>query len=140
MPERKLMSEFLGDHEAMAASAENLVSGTAGLWFQVEPSFDLYPYMCETTSRYRLGNLKREGLAHCVEFFEDDRTRGFQAMLHVPVSQLARRFGRPHGWLLHHPWDLRARGASMWKDAESGSTALGPCAGQRSSRGGRGRC
>ena len=113
-PERKLVPRFLEDHGPMSASVEDLESGSAGLWFQVEPSLDLYPYMCEITPAYRLGNLKRDELAHCLEVFETDRTPGFQAMFHVPVSELARRFGRPRGQRLYHPWDLKVRWARMW--------------------------
>jgi hypothetical protein len=112
VPERKLMPRFLEDRNPMAHSVEDLASGSGGLWFQVGPSFDVHPYMCE----YRLGSLRRDGLSHCVEVFEADRTPGLQSLFHVPVSELARRFGRPRGQRLYHPWDLKVRWARMWAD------------------------
>lgn len=77
------------------------------MWSQVGPTLDIYPYMCEITPRYWLGNLKRDGLAHCLEVFESDRRPGLQALFHVPVCELARRFGRPRRQRLYHPWDLK---------------------------------
>jgi len=118
-PERKLVPGFLEDEKPMADSVADLESGSAGLWFQVDPNFDLYPYMCEATPGYRLGNLRRDGLPRCIEVFENDRTLGLQAMFHVPISKLARHFGRPRGRRLYHPWDLKLRWVRMWVDARA---------------------
>jgi len=125
VPERDLVSSYLEEEDPMATSVEDLTSGPGGLCFQVEPSFDLHPYMREITPRFRLGNLKRDGLARCLDAFEEDRAPGLQALFHVPVSELARRFGRPRGRRLYYPWDLKLRWARMWVDAECGGVGAG---------------
>jgi hypothetical protein len=132
VPERKLLLQFLEDSTTVAESIEDLMFGSAGLWFQVAPNFDLYLYACEATRAYRLGNLKSDGLAYCLEVFETDRTLGLQALFHIPVYELARRFGRPWGRRLYYPSDLKARWARMWADAECGSVGRGERSGIRS--------
>jgi hypothetical protein len=111
-PEAELVRELSREDKPIASSATDLTA-TAGLWFHVEPDFDLYAQACEITPAYRLGNLKHDGLAHCLEVFENDRTPGLQAMFHVPVSELARRFGRPRGQRMYTPSDLKSRWTLM---------------------------
>jgi hypothetical protein len=112
-PEGKLVKTLSKEDRPSWASTADL-SGNTGLWFHVEPNFDLYAAACEITPWFRLGNLRHDGLAYCLDVFENDRTPGFRAMFHVPVSELARRYGRPRGRRIFHPSDLKSRWVIMW--------------------------
>ena len=114
-PEAELLPVLSTEEGPAARAAADLTSGH-GLWFFVEPNFDIYPYACEIGPPHLLGNLKRDGPARCLDAFEQDRTPGLQALFHVPVSDLARRFGRPRSRRLYHPDDLKARWARMYAD------------------------
>lgn len=113
-PEAEWVKALSGEDKPMSSSVADL-SLSHGLWFSVEPNFDLYASHCETTPWFRLGNLKRDGLAQCLDVFENDRTPGLHALFHLPVSELARRYGRPRGRRIYDAAsDMAGRWALQW--------------------------
>jgi hypothetical protein len=115
MPERKLLPTMLVEQRPVASNLSDL--GVPDfLWFHVVPGFDVYLLHCDTTPAFRLGNLKSDGVAAIVDRYENDGTSGLQALYHVSVSELAKRFGRRYGERLYDPVDLKARWAKMWVD------------------------
>lgn len=116
MPEGELVPKLLEQQEPSAKSIADEVP--KGLWFHVTPDFDVYPFFSEMTPAWLLGNLKRDGVGAIVQVLENDRTPGLQAMFQVPVSELARRFGRRRGRRIYDPADLKTRWARMWAEAE----------------------
>jgi hypothetical protein len=115
-PESTLVRRLREEQKPFAATVSDLASGDP--WLNVTPDFDVYPGFSETSPPFCLGNLKTDGLARIVDAFENDRTPGLQAAFHVPVSELACRFGRPHGRRIYTPSDLKSRLAHMWAEAE----------------------
>jgi hypothetical protein len=115
-PEGRLVSKLRHEDKPLANTITDLTPGD--MWFDVTPDFEVYPGFFETTAPYCLGNLKTDGLAAIFDAFENDRTPGLQGAFRVPVSQLARRFGRARGRRIYTPWDLKNRWATMWAEAE----------------------
>jgi len=87
-------------------------------WLGIMPNFDVHPIWDEITPASRLGNLKADGLYSIIDALENDRTPLLQATCHIPVSELACRFGRPHGRRIYTPSDLKSRLAHMWAETE----------------------
>ncbi|UCC67196.1 MAG: hypothetical protein JSV79_08615, partial [Armatimonadota bacterium] len=94
VPERKLISAFREDERPAIPAIETIAPH--GPWFAVMPNFDLYMNYSEISPAYRLGYLKAHGLARCIDVLENDSNPGLHGLFRVPVSELARRFGRPH--------------------------------------------
>ena len=112
VPERKLLPALREDEGPAIPAIETIAPH--GPWFAVMPNFDLYMTSSEISPAYQLGNLKADGLARCVHVLENDGNPGLHGLFRVPVSELARRFGRPHGRRLYDAGDLKARWARMW--------------------------
>jgi len=92
------------------------------LWFEVTPDLDVYTNVAAPLLWFRLGNLRQDGVARVVEAFENDHTIGLQAQYHVPLSELARRFGRPRGQRIYSEGDLKARWVRCYcEEAASGA-------------------
>lgn len=125
VPEQKLLSSLLADDGPAFRSLTEFVDPPR-IWFHVTPGLDVYLLMFETTPAFRLGNLRTDGMAAIVERYQRDATPGLQSLFHVPVSELARRFGRPHGQRLYKLDDLKTRLAKMRVEAESGAPPGGP--------------
>jgi hypothetical protein len=84
------------------------------LGFYVTASDDVYSNIAELTPWWRLGNLRRDALGTIVANLEENRVPGLWAMYHVPVAELARRYGRRDSRVLYDPGDLRARWLRLW--------------------------
>ena len=84
------------------------------LGFYVTANEDVYSNIGELTPWWRLGNMSRDAPGTIVANLEEDRVPGLWAMVHVPVSELARKYGRRESRLLYDPGDLRARWLRLW--------------------------
>ena len=82
------------------------------------PGFDVYLLACELSAAFRLGNMKRDGVAKIIARFQNDAPLGLQALFHVPTAELAKRFGRSHGQRLYDAEDLQRRWAKLWIQEE----------------------
>jgi len=82
------------------------------LAFMVTPELDVYSNLGEPSPAWRLGNLR--GLDAILRRFEHDEVAGLQAMFHVPISELARSYGRPESRLLYERDDLITRWIKLW--------------------------
>ncbi len=109
--EGRLVRQMLKEEQPIARSITDLISGDAGLWLLVMPDFSVFSNLDEA---WPLGNLKTDGVAGIIDALENDRTPGLQAALHVPVAELAARFGRPRGQRVYILGDLKSRWAHMW--------------------------
>jgi hypothetical protein len=118
VPEHKLVRELAGEEGPAVPDLESMAPH--GPWFAVMPNFDLYMSYSEISPAYRLGNLKAEGLARCIDVLENDANPGLHGLFRIPVSELARRFGRPHGRRLYDAGDLKLRWARMWATERRG--------------------
>ncbi len=114
VPEARLLPGLLEEQQPVLADP----AYPALHWFHVVPGFDIYLNHFEITPAFRLGNLKTDGLAAIVDRYENDAPLGLQPMYRVPVSELAKRFGRPRSQRLYQPDDLTARWAKMWLDTQ----------------------
>jgi len=123
-PEGKLVRALREERRPIATCVADLVLPNL-LWFHVTPEFDVYPSIFEASPAYCLGNLRQDGLAHIVDVFENDRAPGLQAVFHVPVCELARRYGRPRGRRLYDPGDVKTRWAKMWVEEALQTTRTG---------------
>jgi len=112
-PESALLPSLLDETGPVLSDLSDFLDPPR-LWFHVVPGFDVYILMFETTPAFRLGSLKTDGVAAIVDRYERDQTVGLQAMFHVPVSELARQFGRPRSQRLYTPVDLKTRWAHLW--------------------------
>ena len=119
-PESRLLHLLRGDDRPIASSVQDMTR--TGLWFFISPGFDVYTnFMGEMSPAFRLGNLRTDGLAAIVDALENDRPPGLYATFRVPVSELARRFGRPRGRRIYPPPDLKSRWARMYAETLSRS-------------------
>jgi len=112
-PEARLCEHLRKEDKPTATTIADLTGGN-DLWFMIMADFDVYPNAGEMSAAWRLGHLKRDGLAAVLDVFENDRAPGLWAAFHVPVSELARRFGRPRSQHLYTPADLKSRWVHMW--------------------------
>jgi hypothetical protein len=127
-PEAKLVPRMLEERNPTLGAITD-ISEPCGLWLHVTPAFDVYCNYWEIAPPWRLGNLKTDGMAAILDALENDRPPGLHAAFRVPVSELARRFGRPRGRRLYTPDDLKTRWVHLWVETHGG-TAGGPsCAG-----------
>jgi hypothetical protein len=113
------LAEGLGRAEGdwlpeLLAKASPVAEMPEGLAFMVSPGLDLYSNLGEPTPAWRLGNLRTDGLNVCLGRFERDEVPGLRAMFHVPVSDLAARYGRPESRLLYDRDDLVLRWLHLW--------------------------
>jgi hypothetical protein len=69
----------------------------------------VYSNLGEPRPAWRLGNLEADGLDAIMERYERDEVLGLQALFHVPISELARAYGRPNSRLLYERDDLIVR-------------------------------
>jgi len=110
--ERILLRSLREDAGPAVRSVSEATSGHP-VSFYIAPGFDVYLSFTEVGPAYRLGNLKTDGVAAVLDAYEHDRTRGLQAMFRTPTSELAQRYGRPHGRRLYDMGDLQWRWVVM---------------------------
>jgi hypothetical protein len=101
------LPELLEEDTSLAAYPETLA-------FMVTPELDVYSNLGEPMPWWCLGNLDEDGLDPIMQRYEQDEVPGLQAMFHVPVSELARAYGRPDSRLLYERDDLITRWLRMW--------------------------
>jgi hypothetical protein len=86
------------------------------LAFMITPQLDVYSNLGEPMPWWRLGNLEVDGLDAIMRRYEGDEAPGLQALFHVPVSELARAYGRPSSQLLYERDDLITLWLRMWAE------------------------
>jgi hypothetical protein len=112
-PEGRITHLLYGECRPTSTAIGDQVGGHNHLWFQIVPGFDVYSNLGGLTSAWRLGNLETDGVAGIIDTLENDRAPALQAYFRIPVSELARRYGRPRGRRLYVPDDLKSRWALM---------------------------
>jgi hypothetical protein len=110
--ESALLPELLSRQEPHAS-----FQGT--LCFLVTPSLGVYANVQEPAPWSCLGNLEMEGVERVLTRFEGDETPGLRALYHVPVAELARRYGRPDSELLYSANDLIDLWIRRWAESVS---------------------
>jgi len=96
------------------------------LSFFITPALDVYANVQEPASWSCLGNLEREGLDRVLARFECDETPGLHGLYHVPVAELACRYGRPDCRQLYSPGDLVSRWIRLRAQEEQRARGVGP--------------
>ena len=119
-PERALLKRL---REETGPSVRSVSEATSGhpVCFYIAQGFDVYLSFAAASPAYRLGNLKADGVGGVLDAFEQDRTPGQRAMFRTPVSELARRYGRPYGRRLYDGGDLKWRWVAMMGRDKSGN-------------------
>lgn len=83
------------------------------LAFMVTPGLDVYSNVEEPAPWWRLGNLQTDGIAEVMRRFEHDEVPGLRIYFGTPVSELARRYGRPRSRRAYTRGDLIERWQHM---------------------------
>ncbi|HUT74823.1 MAG TPA: hypothetical protein VM221_08315 [Armatimonadota bacterium] len=118
-PEGRIAHLLYGEHKPTSTAIGDRVLEGNHLWLDILPGFDVYSNLGELTPAWRLGNLKTDGVAAVIDTLENNSTPALRAYFRVPVSELARRYGRPRGRRLYVPDDLKSRWAIMWAQDNS---------------------
>jgi len=93
------------------------------LAFLVTARLDVYANIEELLPWWKLGNLETDGLDAIMRRFEYDEVPGLQLNYHVPISELARRYGRPDSRMLYGRGDLVERWMRLWGEEYYGYIA-----------------
>lgn len=101
------MDELLGEHDPLATYPDTLA-------FLVTPELDVFSNLGEPMPWWRLGSLRVEGVDRILSCFEKDEAPGLYGNFHVPVSQLARTYGRVDSRYIYTRGDLILRWLRMW--------------------------
>ncbi|NLG50055.1 MAG: radical SAM protein [Chloroflexi bacterium] len=89
------------------------------LAFMVTPDLDVYSNIAEPQPWWRLGNLREDGLDAILDCFQQDANPGLRAQFHLPVSRLARAYGRAEGRQLYSRGDLIRRWLRLWGEEQA---------------------
>ena len=116
MAEQDLVGELERRDEPFATYPDTLA-------FMITPSLDVYSNIGEPMPWWRLGNLEVDGLDQIMHVYEHDGAPGLRVNFRVPVSQLARKYGRTDSRLLYTEGDLvlrwlHLRGAEQWQETD----------------------
>lgn len=84
------------------------------LAFMVTPDLDVYPNMGEPLKWWCIGNLKSDGIDRIMNRFINDEVPGLKVNFKVPISQLAKKYGRSNSQYLYTEEDLIRRWMRMW--------------------------
>ena len=85
------------------------------LAFLIDPWLNVYSnYGGPTDPWWRLGSLEAHSLSEILEAFENDTPPGLWATYHVPILEMADRYGRRKGTRYYVPEDLRSRWVNLW--------------------------
>lgn len=84
------------------------------LAFMVTPELDVFSNLGEPMPWWKLGNLATDGVDGIMHAFEKDEAPGLHVNFHIPVSQLARRYGRKDSQYMYTREDLILRWLRMW--------------------------
>jgi len=107
-------AELAGSMLSDETSVPSAYSYPERLGFYVTADEDVFSNVGELAPWWRLGNLRHDAPGTIIANLEEDRALGLWAMYHVPVSELARQYGRRESRLLYDPGDLRARWLHLW--------------------------
>lgn len=105
--EKEWLAELSEEHEPFAAIPPALA-------FMVTPDLDVYSNLGEPMPWWRLGNLKMEGVDKLISCFENDGVPGLLVNFKIPISQLARMYGRKESRYIYTRDDLILRWLRMW--------------------------
>ncbi len=106
-PEKDLLPELLREDEPFGKEPPLLA-------FMVTPILDVYSNIGELKKWWRLGNLGAEPLDAVMERFLNDDVLGLRVNFRIPVSELARRYGRKDSEFLYTGEDLIRRWMRMY--------------------------
>jgi hypothetical protein len=101
------IDELLKEDEAFATFPATLA-------FMVTPELDVFSNLGEPMPWWKLGNLKVDGMDGIMDCFENDKVPGLHANFHIPVSQLAKTYGRRDSQYIYTRYDLILRWLRMW--------------------------
>ena len=116
--------DALGKTEAewvkeLKSSEEPYASIPSILAFMITPHLDVFTNLGETTPWWSLGNLQTDGIDMVLKRFETSSVPGLYGLFHVPIGQLAEKYGRPESMLLYAKSDLIRRWLRLWgKDSK----------------------
>lgn len=86
---------------------------TDRLGFYVTSCLDVYPNIADMNPWWRLGNLDNDRIEVIMGRMENDGSVGLRVLRDMPISALARRYGRPRGHRLYTEGDLISRWVLM---------------------------
>ncbi len=94
------------------------------LAFMVTPELDVFSNLGEPMPWWKLGNLKIESIDEIMDYYENDKVPGLHVNFHVPISQLAQKYGRKDSQYIYTRDDLILRWLRMWGEEywESGGS------------------
>ncbi len=92
--------------DAMVDDDRPMADVPKSIYFMVTPTFDVYPNEGELAPWWYLGNLKRDGVQYVVDGFEKRKPPGLSLNREMPVSKLARKYGRNQQEVLWSRTDL----------------------------------
>ena len=101
----------MDDSRAFAWKPEHLA-------FEVAADLDVFPNIEEMTPWWKLGNLKTDSIGDIMQRFEADEPLGMQAHFHVPVSELAEKYGQRESRKVYTANDLKIRLVRQWAQSE----------------------
>lgn len=101
-PEAEWLGELVRDERPLATHPDTLA-------FNVTPQLDVFCNIGEPMPWWALGNLERDGIEPIMQRFERDEVPGLWDHYHLPVSGLARAYGRPDSRRLYSREDLVVR-------------------------------
>jgi len=105
--EKDWIAELSEEHEAFATFPPTLA-------FMVTPELDVFSNLGEPMPWWKLGNLKIVGVDKIIWCFENDEVPGLRVNFHIPISQLARTYGRKDSQYIYTRDDLILRWLRMW--------------------------
>lgn len=105
-PEKELLPELL-QQDSPNGDYPNLA-------FMVTPELDVYSNIGEPMKWWCLGNLNKDGIEEIMDRFINDKIPGFHVNFNIPVSELARKYGRQDSEYMYTKDDLIRRWMRMW--------------------------
>jgi len=108
--ENALVSRMLREEVAFPSA----YSYPEELGFFVTSQFDVFSNIGDLKPWWKLGNLEKDSLDSIIDTFENNKAPGLHAIYNIPVSELAKRFGRRKGKCIYSPAELKIRWVRMW--------------------------
>ena len=105
--EKDWLAELSDDDDVFATYPSTLA-------FMVMPDLDVFSNIGEPMPWWKLGNLKADGMDGIMDCFENDKAPGLHVNFHIPVSQLARMYGRKDSKYIYTRGDLILRWLRIW--------------------------
>ena len=105
--ERDLLPAMLEDALPCASYLHRLA-------FMVTPDLEVFSNVGDLMPWWSLGSLTGDGIEDIMRRFEHDDTPGMWAHFHIPVRELAGRYGQPESQKLYAESDLKTRLVREW--------------------------